>query len=248
MRLLWVIFGVMTLCVGTVRGQDPANWVWARDSVEYRAAYTQGRAEADRELKNEAATIYSYGLMNFCQNLDRETGLPYCGLGCKIDDEILGRVYGHNDRIREYIKDHGVPKNSFKQWEKGLFGLEDYFKSRRKHEKAETPRADGPALKSPDGTCTIKLVAKSYTSDGKAVKRLSLELSSDGRKPKEVSLLADADAKTELFWGPKGSGWAVVAVEGARHDWFMAIDLRRASRLPCEFASRRRPPGTRLQH
>ena len=57
MRALRVIIGLMTLCGGTIRGQEPA-----RKSDEYQAAYKQGREEADRELKDQAATISVPGL------------------------------------------------------------------------------------------------------------------------------------------------------------------------------------------
>ena len=205
MRALWVIFGLMALCVGTIRGQEPAKP--ARHSDEYQAAYKQGRAEADRELKDQTATIYSYGLPeSLFESLDRDTGLRWRQFGCVVNDTILGRVNGHNDRIMESIKAHGVPKNSFKPWEKELFGLEDYFKSRRKHEKAETLTADGPALKSPDGTCTIKLIAKSVTSDGKEVKRLSLELSGDGRKPRGSLVVRQCRRQDGTVLGAEGIG------------------------------------------
>ena len=167
MRALRVIFGLMALCGGTTQGQEPA-----RKSDEYQAAYKQGREEADRELRDQAATIYTWGLGDLFENLDRETGLPYYGFGCKGDDKLEGRVDGHNDRITEHIKANGLPKESFKPWEKELFGLQDYFESRRKHEKPEILAADGTALKSPDGTCTLKPVVKQETNEGRVVKTL----------------------------------------------------------------------------
>jgi hypothetical protein len=232
-------FGLMAICLGTIRGQEPAGA--ARKSDEYRVAYEQGRAEADRELNNQSATIYTYGHGDLFENLDRETGLPYSGFGCVVDDKILGRVDGHNDRIMEHIKAHGLPKGSFKPWEKELFGLKDYFESRRKRDKPEVVTADSPALRSPDGSCTIRPVVKRGENDGKVVKTLAIELSGNGRKPEEIWLLAHADEKVELFWGPEGSRFVVIAISKPRHTIFDLLDLRRPRRLRTEFVSRSEP-------
>ena len=136
MRKLWITLGLLTACPGIVRGQDLLDSL--KKSDEYKAAYKQGQTEADRELADQVATIYTYGLGDLFENLDRETGLPYDGFGCVVDDKILGRTDGHNDRIMESIKANGLPKGSFKRWEKELFGLEDYVESRR---NATNPRS-----------------------------------------------------------------------------------------------------------
>jgi hypothetical protein len=190
MRALRVILGLMALCGGTIQDQGPleAYFRAARKSDAYRAAYKQGRAEADREIQDQVATIYTSGLReNLFDNLDKETGLPYCGFGCVVDYEILGRIDGHNDRITEYIKANGLPRGSFKPWEKELAGLQEYCNSRRKHEQAEILMAGGPTLNSPDGNYTLKPVAKQDekmdellktlgSSDAKVRNRLAIEV------------------------------------------------------------------------
>jgi hypothetical protein len=242
MRALRMILGLMALCGGTVHGQEPA-----RKSDEYQAAYKQGREEADRELRDQEAKIYFFGLPeSLFEHLDKETGLPYYGFGCVGDDKIEGRVDGHNDRITEHIKAHGLPKESFKPWEKELFGLQDYFESRRKRGKPEILAADGPALKSPDGTCSLKPVVKQETNEGRVVKTLALEVSGNSQKPREIWLFANADVKTELFWGPKGSGFAVVASHLSGCRTYMAIDLRRARWLRIEMGPRHERARTQL--
>jgi hypothetical protein len=239
-----MIVVLMALCGGTIRGQAPA-----RKSGEYQAAYKQGREEADRELRDHEVTIYFWGLPeSLFDHLDKETGLPYCWFGCKGDDKLEGRVDGHNDRITEHIKANGLPKESFKPWEKELFGLQDYFESRRKHEKPEILAADGPALKSPDGTCSLKPVVKQNTNEGLVVKTLALEVSGNAQKPREIWLFANADVKTELFWGPKGSGFAVVASHLSGCQTYMAINLRRARWLRIEMGPRHELAGTQLKN
>jgi hypothetical protein len=83
---------------------------------DYWAGYKAGAAEADNELKGGRASIYVYGLRPESENQDQETGLPYQGIaGCLVDERIVGRAVGHNERIAEYIKEHGLPSNSSKR-------------------------------------------------------------------------------------------------------------------------------------
>jgi len=83
---------------------------------DYWAGYKVGAAEADNELKAGRASIYVYGLRPESENQDQETGLPYQAIaGCLVDERILGRAVGHNERIAEYIKEHGLPRNSSKR-------------------------------------------------------------------------------------------------------------------------------------
>src|SRR5579864_3437271 len=82
------------------------------DSIR-AAAYKKARAEADRELKEGRASIYIYGLLRrslLAPQLDEETRLPLERIaGCDWNAEIADRADGHNDRIKEYIKKHGLP-------------------------------------------------------------------------------------------------------------------------------------------
>ena len=88
-----------------------------------------------------------------------------------------------------------------------------------------------------------------YPSHGKVIKRfLVLELSGDGRKPEEAWLTADIGGKMELFWGPKGSGFAVIATEGSKSDSFMALDLRRGWLLRTELGPQLERAGTQLEN
>ncbi len=121
---------------GGVRGQDMRDRMRVADDEKgtwpYKDAYRKGRAEADQQLKDQCATIDTLGFGAWpAERLDRGTGLPCYLLGCMMSDEILGRIGGHNDRIREYLKQQGYPKCSYKPWEKELFGLKAYTESRR---------------------------------------------------------------------------------------------------------------------
>lgn len=247
MRLWWIVLSLLTACPGMVRGQDPLAAL--RNTEEYRAAYKEGRAEADRQLKDQSPTIDGAGLAeSLFENLDRETGLPYRNFGCVVDARIEGRIDGHNDRINESIKANGLPKGSFKPWEKELFGLQEYVASRRKQEQPEILKAGGPARKSPDGPCTIRPVVEETEWRDKVLKWLAIEVDGDGRPPRRINLIVRADETVELFWGPKGSGFAVVSTRLGNDNGFVALDLRRGGLLRAEFPapsepSRPRPGG-----
>jgi hypothetical protein len=96
----------------------------------FEAAYKRGEAEADKEWEAGKATLFMCGLpWEFGSLLDEETGLPLKPItGCVVDGETLGRVSGHNQRIRQFIAKGGVPKNTFKGWEKELLDLKNYFR------------------------------------------------------------------------------------------------------------------------
>ncbi len=235
MRSSAIVLALLLLaCPGIVRGQDPLESM--RKTKEYRAAYKEGRAEADRELRDQRPTLYTAGLReSFFNNLDRETGLPYSGFGCVIDNEEMGTIEGHNDRIRESIKAHGIPKGSFKPWEKELFGLRAYVESRRKHEKPESLTIDGPARKAPDGSCTVRIGTKQGdTLGGGIMKYHRLEIRAEGLQPEGVAVFAPAGDTFELFWGPKGSHFAVLVRTHSGTELLEAVDLRRGGSLRTE--------------
>ena len=73
-------------------------------------------------------------------------------------------------------------------------------------------------------------------------------MSGNAQKPREIHLLANADVKTELFWGPKGSGFAVVASHLSDCPTYMAINLRGARWLRIEMGPRHERAGTQLKN
>ena len=88
-----------------------------------------------------------------------------------IDDDIVGRVEGHNARVVKHVRGHGPPKNSFKPWEKELFALKDYFEDRCRTERPIRLTAGSQAVASPDGEYAIKLVKRQGpTLDGLLMK------------------------------------------------------------------------------
>lgn len=135
----------------------------------------------------------------------------------------------------ESIKAHGIPKGSFKPWEKELFGLRAYVESCRKREKPGSLTIDGPALEAPDGSCTVRIGTKQGdTLGGGIMKYHRLEIRGKGRQPEEVAVFAPAGDTFELFWGPKGSHFAVLVRTHSGTDLLEALDLRRGGSLRME--------------
>jgi hypothetical protein len=169
-----------------------------------------------------------YGLRSLFEHLDRETGLPERGIaGCRVDDEILGRAAGHNERIADSIKEHGLPGSSFKRWEKELFDLKGDYGSRIKTEKPHRLTVGGPAVKSSDGRYTIRPVKSQFKKDdGSLGDVLGVVVGVDGVDHEALKVFID-QGKTDFFWGPKDSGFAVIRSERKDESCYMALDLKR---------------------
>jgi hypothetical protein len=233
---------VVLLSSSTALGQESGDrtFLLTRESP---AAVAKGRAEADAELKSGEASVWTCGLdlKLFFEPLDRETGLFYSSFGCVVDNELVGRIKGHNARIAEYVRDHGPPKNSLKPWEKELFGLKEYFDSRCRTGAPTRLTVGGPAAVSPDTGYAVRLVKRpDKTLDGKPTESTWIVVGDQDIDSKRTSLwMKDA----ELFWGPKGSWFAVLRGASKTHDGqdHMALDLRRVRTIRVEFGDRLEP-------
>lgn len=239
----FVLFVV--LCVPAI-GQVPANLLCPKETEAYKAAVAKGRAEAEAELKSGEASIWTYGHPGerLFSPLDPETGLLFSSFGCVIDDELVGRVKGHNARIAEYIRDHGPPPNSFKPWQKELFGLNEYFENRCRTEQPIPMIVGGKAVVSPDGKYTVRVVkVPGRTPEGKPTESSWLVIGEEDVESNRAPLLI-SDA--ELLWGPKGSWFAVLRGKcrmGDQKD-YMAVDLRSVRTIRLEFG-KDQPPQSR---
>ncbi len=233
---------LLAIHCGTAAGQE-ASGVILTYTGDYEAGYKKGVAEADRELKAGKATFYTYGLRELGELLDRKTGLPYEPIaGCVVDDEIHGRADGHNERIREYIAEQGLPSNSFKRWENGLFNLKEYYEWQTKTEKPIRLTPDGSAVKSSDDMYSIRLGKRQRKrKDGTSEDELFIVI-----RVAEVDheALVWVKGNVDFFWGPKKSGFALIHCDDDRGSSFTALDLKRRKMLRAEYESRAERPRT----
>lgn len=223
-------------------GQEPRGRVAERKGNEYQAAYAVGEAEAEKQLKEGKATLYRWGTLGHPDEfLDRKTGLPWVRIAAFGDDEIDGRTVGHNDRIRKYIKEVGLPSNSFKRWEKELFDLKGYFESRSKTEKPHRLILGGSAVNSSDGKYRIRLLRTDvHVHKFTLANELCVIVSVDGVDHKALITLYKGDM--DFFWGPRESGFAVIRVKKNNGAAYMALDLKRGKWLRGEPVSVRGEP------
>jgi hypothetical protein len=207
------------------RMMDPrATFVGTR---EYQQAYRRGRAEADAELGRGRATVYACRSGMLTEFVDRRTGLPFLWIGgCAIGADAFGRMDGHNDRIEEQIMARGLPANSLKRWEKEIFDLKGYCTARPGDMGPHPLSAGGRAWKSPDGAFAIRSVTRRWlNNDGRWGDRLGIVVGEDASQRPTVEVPFDR-GRSELFWGPEGSGFAVIRCRGADRDWYMALDVK----------------------
>lgn len=78
------------------------NVVGTNRSSEYQTAYAQGQREAQENIAEGKPSIYTVGKPGG-QAIDEQTDFPLVAIaGCIVDDSIIGRRDGYNDRMREW--------------------------------------------------------------------------------------------------------------------------------------------------
>jgi hypothetical protein len=81
-------------------------------STEYQTAYAQGRREAQENIAIGKPSIYIVGKPGG-SGVDQQTGFPLFSIaGCSVNDSILGRFHGYNDRMREWAAARAAVESS----------------------------------------------------------------------------------------------------------------------------------------
>jgi hypothetical protein len=189
--------------------------------AEYERGFRQGQAEALRDAVDGRMSIYSAGLHDPGEWLNRETGLPIRAIGvCSIDASTQGRRDGYNQTIRGHIARDGLPRYSFNRWASDLFDLQSFVERRSSVTPTIRVRTDGPAFVSPDHVWSLRVVKTAAD-----VSELRLTM---GSSTVAVFRAHESPVEMELVVGPDDSQFAVLAFPV--HDVFrryVAIDLRR---------------------
>ena len=221
MKIPLICIGAVLLsCSGVLaRADDP------KETKEYRDGYKQGIAEAEKELKEGHPTLYMSGLQMSFEHLDKKTGLRMTPIAaCVVDDRTDGREHGHNKRIMDHIKIHGLPASSFKKWERELFDLRAFFDDQTKTNKPVRLEVGGPKHVSPDGKFTVTPVQSHIEKDdGTSKPVLGIVVTARGQKPMREESIWQGD-ESDFVWGPEGSRFIVIRCRG-NGVYYMAFDL-----------------------
>jgi hypothetical protein len=214
-----------------------ATWAFARYERNW-TYYASGWWEAERELWQGRATLYRHGGLRLGDRdeVDRETGLPVERYGgCLVMEGERERAAGHNAHIAQYVRWHGLPKNSLKAWEKELFDLKGYFAARSRTEAPRRLVAGGPAEVSPDSRNALRpvgyLMNDGSTSDGLKV------VVTTGKATLDDWYVRYEQGESFLLWGPDGSRFAVVRSTDDKIVTYKAYDLRTGRVLRTEYWS-----------
>jgi hypothetical protein len=227
-RLQWTIRRIMI----AVAVLGTGAWAFAeyqRNGLYYAAGWWA----AECELWRGEATIYTLftriGLADTC-NIDRGTGLPVRGLSCCR--HVIGdseRVKGHNDHIAQYIRWNGLPRNTFKPWVRELLDLYHYFDGRSLRDVPLRLLVDGPAIVSPDGRHSVRLVQRAKDTVCTFDSRRVVIYAGNVVLHEHFAHFEKGDS--DLLWGPKGSRFAVIRSVCEKKEHYVAYDLRTGSRL-----------------
>ena len=125
----------------------------------------EARACARNALLNGCpAYFFGHGVVWGFYGLDDEFGLPIMLLGDQIIDTEEAEVEGHNQGVRETIKEYGLPWNSRKPWLKEIRNPEEYFLQQAEKSPPFLLRIGGAPATSSDGTTVISFETEAIPS------------------------------------------------------------------------------------
>ena len=161
--------------------------------------YTQGVREAEAEWRKGDVTCDTYGLQRRGVRVDEEYGLPYQAVaGCVAGPDLVERVRGHAERVRQLIAQRGLPPGNRLAWLPQILDPIKYWRSLDRAPQAL--RFDRKEVVSPDGSFRLRL---------KPVPQRELPplLAAKNGAPFSVNLFhVDRNQpQVEVQWGPEKS-------------------------------------------
>jgi len=201
--------------------------------VQYRRTdryYAAGWWDAERELWQGTASIYGGSDFEFC-DVDRDTGLLITHRDtCFTNEYDRERNQGHNDHIAQYIRWHGLPRNTLKPWEKELFHLKQWFDETSQTVAPTRLVAGGQAVVSPDGRNSVRPVL-AVNDDGSPDNDSLKVVIAAGNVVLDDWYARAHEGESDLLWGPDGSRFVVIRSITTRGEEFQAFDLRTGRQL-----------------
>jgi len=209
---------------------------------QFDSGFVQGVAEADLEILEKRATIYSSGLGGGFHRIDWNTGLLNVSIaGCIVTPFTSGRQTGHNKRILEYIESNDIPDYSYKHWEELLHDLPRYYHMQMEEETPCPLPVNGPENESLDGLYQLRLIRSKWVE----IVRNCIMIIEDNRA-RRVCSPDFSNKNVEFVWAPEGSNMAILRWanslgfdgDNTADCTYAAVDLRRGLIVQKTTASR----------
>jgi len=166
-------------------------------AVAYDEGYRQGVIEAECEIAEERLTIYALHSRKLAPGYDTGTGLCITQLPRYTRIHAQGVKAGHNDRIIQFIAEHGSQAYSRYQWNRIIVRpMQSFFQLCQSNEPIQLP-FKGKYIQSPDGKFSVRL----DVSEVDSIVQISIfVMSSSGIS--YCSHQAFWDFSIEFIWGP----------------------------------------------
>lgn len=124
----------------------------------YNSGYERGRTVAEAQLYNHEACLYDNH--HLTSDIGKITGLPIRSCAAHIfSSDLNGFIQGHNDRILQYIAEHGLPPvdrlSQYRQYDYLNYLVYENMRGRGDHWLWFA----GPPALSPDSQLSLQLVA-----------------------------------------------------------------------------------------
>lgn len=180
-------------------------------------------------LKGDAAFLHTFGDGAYICGMDTDTGLPVRLCGDIVDMKLSREVRGHNQGVRDFIQQYGLPWNSRLPWIKEIQKPGTYFSDRRQKAKWFRLILNGAAAQSDDKATLISLrslggisTAVLRVSSTKYWSRMQHSRSAQVAEPASLPVpsqpcaeqpvirdirlwIHDRAQECDLLWGPEGS-------------------------------------------
>lgn len=174
----------------------------------------------EAELKTGTAQVFTYGLRRLWSDYHQKSGLTYRAIaGCIINDYIKGMADGNRKAIEDYIKAHGYPSNSRKNWEKIILDPASY-QSTLSEEKLVKFGKGVTAVELADGEYRLEI--RQAKTAGKRTKEFELLVSNKAGFTRNIYHI-NPDSQHTAFFGPEGSRLLFIEVnyQDVKSVWYV---------------------------
>ncbi|MEQ8820478.1 MAG: hypothetical protein RLY93_09545 [Sumerlaeia bacterium] len=175
-------------------------------------ANQRGISEAEQSWTSGDPTIYVYGLRMGKYDFDAETGLPIKQVaGCKVTSAQAEYVRAHNARVRQLIREKGLPTTSRMKTLDKLENPVAVYDNRRA--RRTQLKLNGAAITSPDGRFNVRWSTESSHLGAKMI------VVTDRQSNSVSKSYYFYDGPVYAVWGPEGTD-SVLLCDSDRQEGF----------------------------